>query len=207
MYPYPDKKRYKYIIPTTKGDCVLEFEQATANETKDYMEIMEMLLSDDTAKQIQWLLLQRKYLLDFIIKSSNTKRHNIKKKMMLRLVMENIENYMHDIIGMLHPLWNSIYKWTEQPKTVNGKKPNANLFDNHYEVIAQKTGIPMDQLYDRLTTEQIGRYLDKTVYESYEMFKEWQAINAKIASLQWLNTEQQKALDIIKNNRKYFTNT
>lgn len=206
MYPYPAKKRYKYIIPTIKGDCVLEFEQATAKETSEYMEIIDMLVSDDMSNKIKGIILQKKYILDFLLKSYNVKRYSFKKKRILRLVIESMEYYIGDILWMLHPLWDSIYKWVDMPKTVNGKKPNSNPFDNHLEVICKKTGIAMDQLYDRLTTEQIGRYLDKTVYESYEMFKEWQAINMKVIASQWLDISQKRDLDIIKNNRKYFNN-
>lgn len=72
---------------------------------------------------------------------------------------------------MLHPLRKSIYSDTK-PAKVNGKKPKDYPFDNHLEVIAKKTGIGIDELYDRLTIEQIGWYIDKVVYDSYEMFKE-----------------------------------
>gem|GEM_PF-4855879 len=43
MYPYPDRKKYIYTIPTTKGDLVLKLEQATANETKEFYSIMEII--------------------------------------------------------------------------------------------------------------------------------------------------------------------
>jgi hypothetical protein len=201
MYNYPKRKSYKYIIPTTKGDCVLEFMQATANETNEYLEILELLIWDDTAKQIRGIMLQKKYINDFLDRTYPTKRYNIKKRQVLSLVKINIDDYVWAIVWMLHPLRKSIYSDTK-PAKVNGKKPKDYPFDNHLEVIAKKTGISIDRLYDRLTIEQIGWYIDKVVYDSYETFKEWQAINAKIVSKWGLNSEQKKDLEIIK---KYFS--
>lgn len=98
MYSYPKRKSYKYIIPTTKGDCVLEFLQATANETNEYLEILELLISDDTAKQIRGIILQKQYIDDFIAKTYPTKRYNIKKRQVLSLVKSNISDYSSDIV-------------------------------------------------------------------------------------------------------------
>jgi hypothetical protein len=44
MYEYPKRKKYIYTIPTIKGDFVLKFEQATAKETIEYYELIEMVL-------------------------------------------------------------------------------------------------------------------------------------------------------------------
>ena len=98
MYPYPPRKRYKYIIPTTKGDCVLEFEQATAKETSEYMEIVDMLVSDDMSNKIKGILLQRKYILDFLIKSYNVKWYSFEMKMVLKMIVESIDYYLGDIL-------------------------------------------------------------------------------------------------------------
>lgn len=201
MYNYPKRKSYKYIIPTTKGDCVLEFMQATAKETNEYLEILELLISDDTAKQIRGIMLQNKYINDFLDNTYKYKRYNIKKRQVLSLVKSNIDDYKSDIVWILHPLRKSIYSDTK-PAKVNWKKPKDYPFDNHLEVIAKKTGIAIDELYDRLTIEQIGWYIDKVVYDSYEMFKEWKAINDKIRSKWGLSDEQKKDLEIIK---KYFS--
>jgi len=48
------------------------------------------------------------------------------------------------------------------------------------EVLVKKTGISIDELYERLTMEQIGWYMDKVVYDNYETFKEGKAINTKV---------------------------
>lgn len=201
MYNYPQRKSYKYIIPTKKGDCVLQFMQATASQTNEYLEILELLISDDPVKQIKWLDLQYKYLQDFIDNQTPRKRYNIKKRQVVSLVKWELDAYRDDIVSMLHPLRKSIYTDTK-PAKVNGKKPKDYPFDNHLEVIAKKTGIAIDELYDRLTMEQIGWYIDKVVYDSYEMFKEWKAINDKIANKWWLDKQQQHDLETIK---KYFS--
>ena len=201
MYKYPQRKSYKYIIPTKKGDCVLEFMQATANETNEYLEILELLISDEPLKQIKWLELQKKYLYDFIDSKTAVKWYNLKKRQVVSLVKWELDEYVDDIVWMLHPLRKSIYSDTK-PAKINWKKPKDYPFDNHLEVIAKKTGIAIDELYERLTMEQIGWYIDKVVYDSYEMFKEWKSINEKIMSKGGLDKDQQKDLDIIK---KYFS--
>jgi hypothetical protein len=43
MYDYPERKQYRYIIPTTKGKFVLKFQQATAEETKDFYNLIEQI--------------------------------------------------------------------------------------------------------------------------------------------------------------------
>lgn len=196
MYKYPDRKRYRYTIPTTKGDCVIIFDQATARETAEYLEILELLVSDDIKVKLQWIYKQKEYIYSFIDKYFPYKIRNVRKRQLSLLVKAEIEAYMWDILGLYHKLRKSIYQETQMPK-VNGKMLKPYPFDNHYEVIAKKTWIPIDQLYDRLTTEQIWWYLDKIVYDSYENFPEGRAINAKIAMQKWLTKEQQKDLDII----------
>jgi len=202
MYKYPLKKTYRYTIPTKRWDFVLTFNQSTAKQTSEYLEILELLLSNDTSKQIEWILLQRDYIDKFFVDNYQYKRYNIKKRQVLLLVKNEIEAYITDIVWMLHPLRKSIYSDTKSP-SIWWKKPKPYPFDNHLEVLVKKTGISIDELYDRLTMEQIGRYMDKVVYDNYETFKEGKAINTKIMSKWWLSEEQNKDLDIIK---KYFTN-
>lgn len=199
MYKRPERRKYRYIIPTTKGDCILEFEQATARETQDYLEILDLLLSDNTEKQIRWLEEQRRYFDWFIDKFLQANTENHKKTQLLLLVKEWLDSYKWDIGGMLHPIRKSMYSWTDKPK-INGKTQKDYPFDNHYEVISQKTLIPIDQLYDRLTMEQIWRYIDKIVYDAYETFKEWKAINMKVSNKWWLSDSQKRDLEIIKQN-------
>jgi len=202
MYKYPQSKRYKYTIPTKRWDCVLTFNQSTAKQTSEYLEILELLLWNDTSKQIEWILLQRDYIDKFFVNNYQYKRYNIKKRQVLLLVKNDIDTYISDIVWMLHPLRKSMYTDTKSP-SIWWKKPKPYPFDNHLEVLVKKTGISIDELYERLTMEQIGWYMDKVVYDNYETFKEGKAINTKVMAQWWLTAEQNKDLDIIK---KYFTN-
>ena len=74
------------------------------------------------------------------------------------------------------------------------------MFENTWELIYQKTWIPADKVYQVLTMEQIGRYTDKAIFQSYEMFKEGKAINDKVVrgtKKGWLSEQDQKDLDFI----------
>ena len=55
MYEYPERKRYIYTIPTKKGDLVLRFSQATAEETKDNDELSKRLADPDPIKRMEAL--------------------------------------------------------------------------------------------------------------------------------------------------------
>jgi len=199
MYKRPERKNYRYIISTTKGDCEFIFQQATARETQEYYEIMDLLISDDVEKQIRGLDMQQNYFEAFIENNISLNIKKRKKRQFLSLIKWDLDEYKWEIGGMLHPIRKSIYEWTNKPK-IKWKPHKDYPFDNHYEVIREKTGIPIDQIYDRLTMEQVLRYIDKIVYDSYETFKEWQAINSMLMTKGWLSDEQKRKLDIIKQN-------
>jgi len=199
MYKYPERKRYKYTIPTIKWNCELFFKQATAGETEDYLSMIWLLMSNDINDQIKWLELQKKYFEDFILKTIKDNGKYSEKSKVVSLVLWELDEYKWAIGGMLHPIRKSMYEWTQVP-TIDGKKQKDYPFDNHYEVIAKKTLIPLDQLYQRLTMEQIGRYIDKIVYDAYETFKEGRAINMKLVQKWWLSEDQKRDLEIIRKN-------
>lgn len=196
MYRYPDRKKYRYIIPTVKGDCELVFQQATARETQDYLEMVNLLLSQDINDQIRWLTLQKEYFEQFIKTNIVDNKH---KTIIVPLVIWELDTYKYEISTMLHPTRKSMYSEQDIPK-IKWKNIDPYPFDNHYEVICKKTLIPIDQLYDRLTMEQIWWYLDKIVYDNYETFKEGKAINKKVMTKWGLSDEQKRDLEIIKQN-------
>ena len=199
MHLYPQSKQYKYIIPTIKGDCVLRFQQATAQETSEYIEILKLCHSEVFTEKLQWLELKRNYILWLITKNYQVKRYEFRKKMIRNIVIENIWDYIGDILDMLHVFRDSVYKWVNPPR-VKWQQNRQARFEWLYEVIANSTGIPMDEIPHRLTTEQIWWYSDKIVFSNYEQFKEWKALNDKVFGGSGLSREQQEALDIIKAN-------
>ena len=53
MNKYPERQRYVYTIPTKKGNLVLRFQQATAEETKDYFSIIDRFSDGDVLIRYQ----------------------------------------------------------------------------------------------------------------------------------------------------------
>lgn len=199
MYQYPQRKRYKYIIPTIKGDCVLQLQQATASETNEYIDILKLVYSDDRDDKIRGIELKNQYINTLITTAYPVKWYEFKKKQILSLVIENIGDYISDILDMVHVFRESIYKETKSPK-INGKQGRANRFDGLHEIIYWMTGIPSDEIDERLTIEQIGWYMDKSIYRNYEQFKEWMIVNDVVFNKKgmWLTREQQEDLETIK---------
>ena len=123
---------------------------------------------------------------------------------MWSLVKKELASYIDEVVSMTHPTRKSVYEWTNQPK-INWKKPRSSLFTNEKEVIYEKTGIPANKVYDTLTMEQVGRYLDKVVFEYYEMFDEGKKINDKIMfkfGKTWLSEQDKKDLEFIKSQKR-----
>jgi hypothetical protein len=102
---------------------------------------------------------------------------------------------MVDIVGMLHRFRDSIYKNAPSPKW---EKTRPYPFENMFDAIAKKALIPVDEIYDRLTMEQLWRYSDKIVYDSYETFPEGKTVNIYVMTKKWLTEEQKNDLEIIK---------
>lgn len=203
MYEFPKRKSYIYTIPTIKGDFVLKFKQATAEETLEYFELLETLSKWTLDQKIDSIKKLNSYYLSFIKEKSDYKWRNIKKKQRLSLVKRELSSYIDDILQLLHPTRKSIYFETQSPK-IDWKKPRNSIFPNDRESIYKKTGIPVDKIYEKLTLEQIGWYIDKIVFEVYETFKEWKAINDKIMfnKVGWLTEEDKKDLEFIKSQKR-----
>ena len=201
MYEYPERKRYIYTIPTKKGDLVLRFSQATAEETKDNDELSKRLADPDPIKRMEALRDLWEYYVNFIKKASNFKRYQFRKRAMINEVLLDIDEYITPILAMVHKLWHSLYLNYDIPK-IDGQKPRPTLFENIAETIFKKTGVSVDKIYQTFTAEQIGRYTDKAIFQSFETFKEGKEINDKVnrglnKNKGWLSPEDQADLDII----------
>jgi hypothetical protein len=180
----------------------LKFQQATAEETKDFYNLIEQIQKWDITQKVKIINELNDYYINFLKTKSNYRRYNIKKRQLLLLVIKNLGSYIDDILQLLHPLRKSIYSSSDIPK-IKWHKPRKWLFTNEKEVIYSKTWIPTDEIYKRLTMEQIWWYLDKIVFDNYELFKEGKAINDRLfAKNGWLSEEDQKLLDFIKWQKK-----
>lgn len=87
--------------------------------------------------------------------------------------------------------------------SVEGEKPRPVLFENILEYIYSKTWILVDKINDILTFEQIWYYTDKSIFSSYETFKEWRAINdrLKIGKNKGLSKQDEEDLAFIKSQK------
>jgi hypothetical protein len=197
MYKYPQRKKYKYVIPTIKGDCILQFEQATVNQTKEYIEIMEMVLSNHEMIKSRGMRLQTEYLIELIKERYPCKRYQWRKVKIRAIVLNDMSSYLSEIMWMYHRFRETIYK-NVSIKAVNWEKTRPYPFENMFDTIAKNTLIPIDQVYDRLTMEQIWRYSDKITYDNYETFDEWKTANKQVMIQWWLTKEQQEDLELIK---------
>lgn len=208
IYTYPDRKRYNYVINTTKWPLEIKLLQATANETIEFQERLDLLANWTLEQKLSMIESLNKYYESIIEKWTIRYKwckilKNIKKRQVISLVKNNLASYIDDMVSMIHPVRKSAYIDTQNPK-INGKKPRGSIFNSEKEVIYQKTGIPANKVYNILTMEQIGWYLDKIVFEYYEMFEEGKKINDKLMRKfrwGWLSKEDKADLEFIKSQK------
>ena len=205
---YPERKKYNYVINTTKWKLDIKIIQATANETRDFYEWLDVLMKWDLEQNIEQIKNMNKYYIKLIWNWIERWkwyeiRKNIKRYRIRLLVKKELASYIDEVVSMCHKIRESVYSPSDSPK-INGKRPRSSLFTNEKEAIFEKTGIPAHKVYDELTMEQIGRYLDKIVFEYYEMFDEGKKINDKLLVKSWelWLTKQDKAdLEFIKSQK------
>ncbi len=205
---YPERKKYNYVINTTKWKLNIKLMQATANETKDFYELLESVWQWNIIDNVDKIQLLNKYYINLIkdwIERWKWRqiRKNIRKRQVRLLVKRELASYIDEVVWMCHKTRESVYTNKDTPK-INWKKPRWSIFNSEKEVIYEKTGIPAHQVYDTLTMEQIGWYLDKSVFEYYEMFDEGKKINNKLLKKSWVGwlTKQDKLdLEFIKSQK------
>jgi len=209
IHTYPERKKYSYIINTTKWPLEIKLMQATANETKDFYELLESIWQWNITDNIEKIQKLNKYYI-WLIKQwiDWWKWYEIRKKWHKRqlrlLVRKELASFIDEVIEYTHPTRESVYKNTEMPK-IDWKKPRWSIFTNEKEVIYEKTWIVANKIYDELTMEQIGWYLDKIVFNNYEMFDEWKKINDKLmrdTKKWWLSKEDKADLKFILSQKK-----
>jgi len=202
MLEYPERKKYVYSIYTTKWELVIRFMQATASESKDYFKLIKDLYDDDVLVQYKTTKEISKYFVDFIKKSCEVKWYQYKKKSQIRYIIKHIDVIQEQLSWKLHIIRDSMYNGSQMP-IVEGEKPRPVLFENILEYIYSKTWILVDKINDILTFEQIWYYTDKSIFSSYETFKEWRAINdrLKIGKNKGLSKQDEEDLAFIKSQK------
>lgn len=162
MFPYPERKLYDFKIEIDDRVVHLKYQQATAEETYDYFQIVQL----DIEKI-------KKYWSDFIKKSIVLTKYHKRNIIARRKLLHKMESQMFDILPQLqetlHKQRKSVYTGIQPPKQ---KVVSTVLFDNSYTAITEATHIPSDEIYKRLTFEQLIRRIDKLRFDSYEQTKE-----------------------------------
>jgi len=202
---YPERKKYNYVINTTKWKLEIKLQQETINETKDFYWLLSSIWSWNITDNIENIQKLNNYYIWLIKKWIDwwkwwQIRKKWKKRQLWLLVKSELASFIDEVIDYTHPLRESVYNEHDNPK-INWKKPRINLFWNEYEIIYKKTWIPMNKIWDILTAEQVWWYRDRIVFEYFEAFKEWQKINDKLLRKHqkwWLTEQDKKDLEFIK---------
>lgn len=209
IHTYPERRKYNYIINTTKWPLGIKLMQATANETKDFNELLTSIWQWEILDNVDKIKQLNKYYINLI--KSGMKwgkwyefKQNIKKMQVRLLVKWELDSYIDEVIEYIHIVRKSVYLDTKSPK-INWKSPRSSIFPNDKEAIYKKTWIPTNKIYDVLTMEQVWRYLDKIVFEYYENFDEWKAVNDKLiikTKGTWLNDWDKSDLEFILSQKR-----
>lgn len=199
MIDYPKRETYRLKLVYNKGYVVLEYKQASAQETLDYANDRRMIHQEkDIARKKkmtdQFNEQRAKRVYDHIIYVQKPRRRRTEDKVKKTIAKVR---YLReeDILKTLHKTSKSVFENIIVPKQ-KGETPS--IFDNSMDCLIDKTLIPIDEIYNRLTLEQIIFILDKARYDVNENFKEWKSANSSVRAKQWLSEKQKTALQIIQ---------
>ena len=202
MFIYPEKKKYLYTIETELWDVSLFFDQATAEETKDYFSMLEAYEKWNKFEK----LAREKKIEDYffwiitknIVKIKKNKRYHTKRKLLLYIKRKSWE-FCVDMVSTMHTQRKSVYSNLPRayPKWSKNQKNRTHFFQSDLQIMKDKTGVSADKINEVFTAEQIWRWIDKATYDFYESFDEWQAVNNMLIKQTWLSKEQQELLDYI----------
>jgi len=202
MFEYPERKVVLYTIPTTHWKLTCRIKQTNAEKTNDYFNILKYIKS--------WKLERMDILSDMFYKEiennviSYQKPKYIRKTKVLSLIKGDISAYYSDIATIMHKQRESKYSDIPPPirKDEIKKGRRKQLFQADLELIYEKTGISVDMVEKTLTSEQIGRWMDKIRFDYYETFDEWRIANNKVKARMGLSDWQKDLLAEIKANSK-----
>lgn len=193
MFEYPKRLDYQYIIETDIGYCILRYKQSTSKETFEYFSLVDK--KDIIRISDYWMKMLTK--VEYVVTKKYFKFYY--KWKLKNYLKKHIFDYHNEIMDSLHKVWTSKYDDEEEPKQKGERKQ---LFQNTEQIIYEMTGIPINEIHNILTIEQIGRWLDKARFDYYETFDAGKAINTNVRSKMGLSQEQKDLLDYIKNTKK-----
>lgn len=193
MFEYPSWETFKYIIELDLWFAILKYKQASAIETIEYFHLLEK-------QHIVKISEYRNEIIDSaeIIPKSRF-WYYLHKRKIKNYLKNHFFGYHNEIIQSMHKTRKSKYEDEDTPKQ---KWERKQLFQTSQEIVSKMTNIPVNEVYDKLTMEQVWWRLDKARFDYYETFEAWQAVNTNVRSKMWLSAEQKDLLAYIKANKK-----
>jgi len=203
MLKHPEKNIYIYRIPTIHGDVFLSFKQASAQETRDYTDMVTAVTLDESL--LPEIISYWSIFFENSFNRVENKRYApiwyVKRMAKHAFIYQLFE----DIQFKVHKPYKSVYEWHKIPSMTfkdgkETKKQRMWILTRLEKNISDYTWTPVYRIYLEYTLEQIGFYQDCLTWDSMEMFDEWKMLNDKIKVEQWmwLTTEQQQQLEYIK---------
>lgn len=188
FFEYPAQDNYTFTITTQYGDIVLQYTQATAQETIEYLEMFD---DDNYMRKAQKV---QKYWIDFITKHTKKikKRRYTRKSKVITEAKKKLEQYVDTMAQSYHKQRKSLY--FDKPKAHN-KEAKPNYFDNTPFLISKYTGVHVNDINKVFTFEQIQWMQDKFLHDYYWTFKNGEKINYMVRDIP-KTEEQRKKMDI-----------
>ena len=209
MISLPQRKVYRYKIPTVYWDVSLCFEQALAKDTRHYVSMIQAIQKDETL--LYEMSLYWGQFFDKHITQISNKRYYPKQFIFKKVKKVFIEKLYEDIQTLYHKPYDSIYEWMNIPTMMHKdwKKEKAirtSVLNSSEKNIYDYTGTPICELDDKYTLEQIWFFHDVITRNYLENFDAWKVVNDRARTNKWLNTEQKQILEYIKQHSTYQPN-
>lgn len=198
MYNYPEKKKTRLTIPTTRWDVTYLIEQADVETTIDYYSLHKTDETDNIIGLFDIFSKKRAFIWDILVKSEVSPSNKLLRMRRKKLIYNNIHLYIETVVKILFPVRKSLYTNMEH---VSNNWNKRNVFSAGDEILAKMTWLPIDELNNRLTMEQKQRRHDKATYDYYETFKKWQEVNSLVRGKMPLTEEEVDLIEHVKKDR------
>ena len=194
MRTFPTRKRYLYELPTIYWTILLQFSQATSNESRN--EYNNFSWMDAITFSKRYIKLLKSWCIWY------NKKFYIPKALLRKCVLVDIDKIFADIAKLRYTIWNSIYSDQSEVKP-EWYRPRALFNSDTY--LAEKCNCSIEKVRDILTDEQIWFIIDDNRRDYYETFDKWKKLNDEIIKEndRYLSDQEKQVLEYIKeyNNR------
>lgn len=178
---FPTRKRYTYELPTIHWNIILQFGQATSNQTRNEYNNLNSMSIDLFTKRYMGIL---KWWCIWYEKKRYTPTFFLWKQ-----VEKDIDKVFADIARLRYVIRGSIYHDYPEVKPEKGSRKRA--LHNIDSFLAEKCNCSIEDVRNILTDEQIWFMLDDNKRDYYETFPSWMSVNDTILNKNWWNLSQQ----------------